>query len=193
MTRALLNSSTVVEKEGGRGVVVSPKNGIIPRKRWSEIVDVNTGGERETERERMRCSAKVRKGRRHATRRVMQWRTRKSRATHRHFTPFYAPPRLSHVVHGLLRRSPILYRVCTCSIESEVQIDISSFLKLESIHFFWFTLYSRMLRGILVLYRVCTHFSQMQRSIFRIGICYIKIFEIRILYSKVRLKRSKVL
>lgn len=42
MTRALLNSVGAV--------VVRPKNGIIPRKRWSEIVEL-MWGERERERE----------------------------------------------------------------------------------------------------------------------------------------------
>ena len=49
----------------GEGVVVRPKNGIIPRKRWSDIVElisVARVSERERERERMRRSTWVRKG-----------------------------------------------------------------------------------------------------------------------------------
>lgn len=109
-----------------------------------------------------------------------------------HFTPFYAPPRLSHVVHvGRLRRSLVLYRVCRHSIESnELWIDVRSiewliirFSKLGSIRI----PYSRMLKEISFLN--ATNFPR------RIGIFVqvfvIKSIEVRIVYSKIRLKRRR--
>lgn len=58
-------------------------------------------------REHRRVLGWVRKGRWHAVCNtdVMQWRTRpqKSRATHRRFTPFYAPPRLHASLRSIVR------------------------------------------------------------------------------------------